>query len=224
MPQHDRERWDNRYREGAYKGRPWPSQFLSEVVAQVVDHAHGEASSVPETKRALDIASGAGRNAMHLAEAGYQVDAVDIASAAIARGASQGARRQLSIHWYCQDVLSGPMDWLSRYQMIILFRFVALDLIPQLVEHLAPGGHLVIEEHLQWQGLRVAEREKESGQTIVGPTNPRFRVAPGELLALVEQSDALLRVRHQYDGLNAEPDGTSAAVSRLWVQAPDADL
>ena len=49
----DRQRWDLRYREGAYAQRHWPSAYLQQL------HQGGV---IPDDGRALDIACGRGRN------------------------------------------------------------------------------------------------------------------------------------------------------------------
>lgn len=57
--------WDERFREGEYPRDPDPSPVLRDYVSEFPDGG------------ALDIATGTGRNAVFLAEAGYTVDAID---------------------------------------------------------------------------------------------------------------------------------------------------
>ena len=57
--------WDERFREGEYPRDPDPSPVLRDYVSEFPDG------------RALDVATGTGRNAVFLAEAGYTVDAID---------------------------------------------------------------------------------------------------------------------------------------------------
>ena len=80
MSADDAERWNARYADGAYAGRTRPSQLLLQW------------QRLPRVGRALDVACGAGRNALHLAGLGYQVDAVDVSSAALQRAASARMR------------------------------------------------------------------------------------------------------------------------------------
>ena len=49
--------------------------------------------------RALDVACGAGRNALRLAAAGFTVDALDISAAALERAATAAVDAGLTIHW-----------------------------------------------------------------------------------------------------------------------------
>jgi len=64
----DQKVWDERH--GSREGREEPSFFLRQIF-----ESHGWRI---QPGRALDIASGKGRNACFLAERGFQVEAVDI--------------------------------------------------------------------------------------------------------------------------------------------------
>ena len=65
MTQAERDKWNERYRGGSYEGRDHPTALLAEWAPRL------------PPGRALDVACGAGRNALFLARAGYSVDAVD---------------------------------------------------------------------------------------------------------------------------------------------------
>ena len=69
----DRERWNDKWRERAGELEP-PAGFL-------VEHAH----LLPARGRALDVAGGAGRNAIWLAKRGLDVTLIDISRVAIQR-------------------------------------------------------------------------------------------------------------------------------------------
>jgi len=57
--------WDDRFRQGTYPQDPDPSPILRSYIGDIPDG------------RALDIATGTGRNAVFLAGSGYSVDAID---------------------------------------------------------------------------------------------------------------------------------------------------
>ena len=94
MAQTDRQRWDARYRDGAYEQRAWPSAYLQQCVPLIAPTQLGV--------RALDIACGRGRNSLYLAQQGFAVDAVDVSSVAIAHGATRALQAGLTINWRCQ--------------------------------------------------------------------------------------------------------------------------
>src|SRR5213593_334566 len=80
-----RDRWDARYRAGGAERRE-PSPFLV-TMAGLLPRAG--AASCPPT--ALDVAGGAGRNAVFLARCGFAVTVADIAPAGLALAAAAAA-------------------------------------------------------------------------------------------------------------------------------------
>ena len=200
----DRQRWDQRYREGTYAARRWPSAYLRQL---------SDDGLVKPGGRALDVACGRGRNSLFLSAAGYAVDAVDVSAMAIACAANAAISRQLKVNWQCRDLLaeqqSMPKD---TYSLIIMFRFIAPNLIPILLHGLAPEGILVIEEHLQWAGP----------EQISGPSSHRFRVTADELSTQLAAVGVGFDVLNEFAGLIAEPTDEGgqgkAAVSRMCIR------
>ena len=186
----DRNKWDQRYREGAYASRDYPSEFLKQRLLHL------------KRGKALDLACGAGRNSIFLAQNGFLVDAVDVSSVGLEKARKRAETLGVSINWLNQDLLDGWKLPSESYSLIIMFRFVALELLPVLPEILERGGSLIIEEHLQWKG-----------EAVSGPTNENFRVPPGELARIVDG----LKVVYEYEGLVKEPDGALAALSQLHL-------
>ena len=189
MSQIDRDKWNRRYREGAYAESTHPRAYLAERV-----------EGLP-VGRALDVACGAGRNALFLAGLGYDVVAVDISREALQRGSQLAQELGVSVKWLEHD-LDEPLDLEGGFQLILLFRYVDLSLIPHLASLLAPGGILLCEEHL------------DSSEDVIGPKNPAFRVRPGEL----EKAATGLELLHREEALVTEPDGRQAALSRLMAR------
>ena len=185
----DREKWNERYRDGAYAERAQPSDFLASWVKRI------------PLGRALDVACGAGRNALYLAAQGFEVDAVDISGEALARASDTAQRLGLGVNWLTHD-LDEPLALDSSYQLILIFRYVNLPLVRRLTASLAPGGYLVCEQHL------VTEAD------VIGPTNPAYRVKAGDLLTVAQR----LRVHHLEEALVTDPDGRTAALARLVAQ------
>ena len=193
----DREKWEARYRQGAYGDRPHPSPLLQEWVDRI------------PRGPALDVACGAGRNALFLAARGFDVDAVDISSAALEQGRERAAQSGLHVNWIEHD-LDEPLNTDQRYALIIVMRFVDLPLIRRLADRLAPGGFLICEEHLR------TDADVEVG----GPSNPLYRVDPGSLRAAAGP----LQILFYDEGLLQDPDGRAMALARLVAQRPTAQL
>ena len=187
----DRAKWNRRYRDGAYHGRTHPSAFLEECLGVL-----------PKPGRALDLACGTGRNAIYLAGLGFAVDAIDISAEALAIGRARASA--LSICWLEHDLDSGFAPDES-YDVIVNIRFVNLPLLESLLPSLRPNGVLIVEQHLA-----------TSRDDVIGPKNPAFRVAPGELARLA----AALTIERVEEDVFADPDGRRAALSRLLARKP----
>ncbi|HEY3515982.1 MAG TPA: methyltransferase domain-containing protein [Gammaproteobacteria bacterium] len=185
----ERDKWDARYRDGAYEGRLHPTALLADWLPRL------------PRGRALDVACGAGRNALYLAANGFSVTALDISSVALDRGRRAALDRGLAIEWLCADLDEDPERVLPAgdFDLIVWARYVHRTLMPHLVARLDLGGSLVCEQHLA------------TDARVAGPTSAGFRLAPGELRASAQG----LRIDHSYEGLAVDPDGRSVALTQL---------
>jgi SAM-dependent methyltransferase len=197
MSDADRIRWNQRYLDSSNRPLRPASDFLQKHI-----HAAPRGS-------ALDLACGSGRNALYMARQGFVVDAIDISDVGLARAQQQAALEHLQVTWFCQDLLDSPLLPNAPYQLIILFRFVAPELLQQLPQHLAPGGMLLVEEHMH---IPVEAQHLD----ISGPGSNRFRVAPGALAAAL----AGLELGVCEEGLVSEPDDSLAALARVQAFKP----
>lgn len=189
MSREDLEKWNRRYLEGAYEERVGPSAILEDWIERIA------------VGNALDVACGAGRNALYLAARGFAVDAVDISDEAIRRARTSAQKSGLRVNWLVHD-LDQPLALDSMYQLILVIRYVNLPLVLRLAARLSPGGFLICEQHL------------ETDEDVIGPTNPAFRIGRGALRATSEG----LRIHCLEEGLVEERDGRTAALARLVAQ------
>ena len=185
MSKQDRDKWNQRYAEDSYR-KTNPVTLVSDWLPKI------------PVGRALDIACGAGRNAILLAQTGFEVDAIDISLEGLKRARETAAGQGLRINWIEHD-LDEPYPFESNYDLIIVMWYVDLGLVNRLCEYLKPGGYLVCQEHL------VTEQE------AIGPTNTNFRVAPGTLREAVSGLDVLL----YQESVEAIPEGGQVASARL---------
>lgn len=196
MSKADRDRWNSRYREGAYAERRHASAMLVECVPPLTS------GSAPP--RALDLACGAGRNALYLAGLGYRVDAVDISAEALARAERDARTRDLSINWIEHDLDRGLPANLPDYDLAVIIRYLDLALVQEAARHLRPGGQLNCEVHLQ------------TDEPVSGPRTATFRARPGALRAAAQDLDIV----SYWEGITRDPDGQPVALARLVAAKP----
>jgi len=189
MSDADREKWERRYAGRDHAARTHPTHLLTDWLPRL--HR-------PDGARALDLACGAGRNAVYLAAEGYRVDAMDISAAALERGAARARDMGVEVDWINVDLDSAALA-ADQYDLVVVARYVNRDLTGALVESLRDGGHLIYEQHLQ------TDRE------VGGPGSHRFRLQPNELLEMF----AGLRVLYYREGLMQDPDGPLMALAQL---------
>ncbi len=145
-------RWDKRYAGEDPEKWKRPSRLLADNI-----HLFGGGALDDEggKKRALDIASGPGRNSVFLAEHGFKVDAVDSSKAGIemarafAEERGEGVKKNLNlIEADLTDFTIAP----DRYDLIVNFYYLDRGLIPQMEAGLKGGGYLVFETFTKEHG------------------------------------------------------------------------
>jgi 2-polyprenyl-3-methyl-5-hydroxy-6-metoxy-1,4-benzoquinol methylase len=97
--------------------------------------------------RAIDIATGRGRNALFLAERGFSVEAIDVSTVALEQGRKAAQEKKLAIDFRQADLDSVELPEVT-YDMILNFNFLQRSLIPKMKKALKLGGHIVFETYL----------------------------------------------------------------------------
>jgi SAM-dependent methyltransferase len=126
---------------------------------------------LPERGDALEIACGLGGNTVLLAERGLATRAWDISGVAMARLADYARSRGLPLECEARDVVANPPAP-GSCDVIVVAHFLDRVLIPHIVRALRPQG-LVFYQSFTLERV-----------TDTGPSNPQFRLADNELLAL----------------------------------------
>lgn len=190
MSEADLGKWDARYRDGSYATRTHPTKLLEERLAEL------------PRGRALDVACGAGRNALYLAAAGYEVDAVDISSVGLERARAQASAQKLAVRFIEADLdegLEAALGPTGAYDLIVMVRYVDMPLVAELAGRLRSGGHLLVEQHLR------------TAREVAGPQNPAYRLRANELL----HAAAALRIVFYREGVVVDPDGRIVELAQL---------
>ncbi len=165
MSEADHNKWNQRYAENSYNKNN-PVILLEQWLSRA------------RVGKALDVACGAGRNALLMARAGFEVDAIDISAEGLRQARHEADEAGLEVNWIEHD-LDEAYRFDKDYDLIAVLWFVNLPLVQHLSACLAPGGLLICEEHL------VVETE------VSGPRTPGFRVMPGELRQAVDGLEIL---------------------------------
>lgn len=219
MSKQDSDRWNTRYAQGAYQTRSHPSELLVRWLPRV-QQTLSSAAGAP--KCAWDVACGAGRNTLYLAQQAYSVTGIDISSAGLEQAAQRMAAQQqltpeLALNWRFveHDLESATLPDLGPPpSVIVVFRYLNLALVPQLLRSLSADGWLFVEVHLQTE---------DNAPPVGGPSSDRFRAAPGELAQILTQPDIKnplppFAIEYANEGLVVDPDGSTMALAQLVVR------
>jgi len=183
VPPNERAVWNEKYAEGTHASGQ-PDKFLVDAYERFL-----QGSSPGD---ALDLAGGAGRNALWLAQRGWKVKLIDIAETAIAQ-AERNAQELLQRPSMspqpvsCGRVRAERLDLNSirdlgqkEYDLVIVFFYLRRELFPAIAASLKPGGFLLYKTFTEGQ-LHLGG----------GPRNPDYLLRPGELRQGFHELDIL---------------------------------
>lgn len=140
-------------------------EFDMEPARFLVDHI----DLLPNKGRVLDIAMGAGRNAIYLAKLGFEVEGVDSSEHAVSHALQQAKEEGVTIRAEVADLEKDYRIKPDNYDVIICFNYLQRSLIPQIRDGLKKGGVIVYETYT-------------IDQTQFGrPHNPDFLLKHNEL-------------------------------------------
>ncbi len=191
-PSDARTHWDRRYRESDAAPRP-ADEFLVQAFTDFIQPAF------PRPGEALDLAGGAGRHALYLAEHGWRVTLADISPAAIAQARASARRRRLSLTFLLGD--TRELDFgREAFDLILGFFYLDRPAFPKIVSALRPGGLVIYQ---------TFTREHRKFATM-GVTRPTYFLHQQELRQTFAAFDLLF-----YDENSREP-----GLARLIARKP----
>jgi len=188
------QRWDERFNRQMYLYGKEPVEFLREQIPNL------------RIGKALCLAAGEGRNAVFLAQEGFDVLAVDASAKGLAKARALAEERGATIETEIADLRTYDLG-VEQYDLVTDFYYHQPDLFPKVMRALKPGGFFVL------QGFSI----DQPSTNRFGPKNPDFLMKPNELLRHFEG----YRVRHYEDTVVELDEGMhqgSAAIVRLVVQ------
>lgn len=194
----DSDEWDERYRATELLWSRGPNQFVADQVSELPPGA------------ALDLACGEGRNALWLAEQGWQVTATDFSPVAIDRAQQLADDRGVALDLRVADattpVAGGPYD-------LVLVSYLHLPPEERRRAHahaaaaVAPGGRLLVVGH---------DRDNlEHG--VGGPPDPGVLLAPDLVTADLEGTGLEVTTARQVTREVGTDEGPATAIDTLVV-------
>ncbi len=125
--------------------------------------------------RVLDVAMGNGRNAIYLAQAGFEVEGVDRSPEAVKMALESSREAGVAIKAQVADLENDYRIEKSAYDVIICFNYLQRSLIPQIKDGLRKGGMVVYETFIVDQA--------QFGK----PQNPDYLLKHNELLDMFRE-------------------------------------
>jgi tellurite methyltransferase len=157
----DQKRWDKRFREKEFALGKEANAFLRRHIGLL------------PRGRALDIAAGEGRNAVFLAQHGFNVDAVDISRIGLRKAQKLAKETGVKIGTLCADLVTYQIEQ-DQYDLIANFYFLKRRLIPKIKKGLKKGGMVIFETYILEQRMLGT----------AGPRQSKYFLKPNELLRL----------------------------------------
>jgi SAM-dependent methyltransferase len=160
MPSQDQ--WNERYRRGEHSGDV-PDAFL------VGCSGYWDLFT---SRVAADLACGAGRHAVYLAEHGFQTTAIDFAQAGLEATQKRALMRGVALETRMLDLEAPDADLGAEvFDLIVAVLFLHRPLFAAIKRAIKPGGMVVYKTYTRDQ-LALPE----------GPKNPAYVLQPNELL------------------------------------------
>ena len=155
----DRRRWDKRFGKKQFALGKKPNSFLKK-------HIH-----LLPRGRALDIATGEGRNAVFLAQHGFEVDAVDISERGLRKARQLAREKGVKINTFAVDLDRFQIEK-ERYNLIANFYFLKRRLIQRIKKGLKKEGRVIFETYI------LDHRKLGTG----GPKQAKYFLKSNELI------------------------------------------
>jgi tellurite methyltransferase len=186
----DQKRWDERFGKKEFALGKEANLFLKRHI-----------SLFPRGK-ALDIATGEGRNAVFLAQHGFDVDAVDISKIGLKKARKLAKEAGAKIHPLHADLDTYKIGE-GQYDLITNFYFLNRSLIPSIKKGIKKGGWVVFETYI------LEHRSLATG----GPKQLKYFLKPNELLRFFNK----FRILRYREGIFLER-GRKKAIASLIAE------
>ncbi len=145
--------WEAMYRSGERGEEHAPTILLVETLAKLPAGA------------AIDLACGAGRNAIYMAEHGWTVTAVDASEAAIELVRRRSAARGVEVHTRVADLTDPGFPMLpDAFDLVLMAYYLQRDLFAKAKAAVRPGGLVISIAHTPEAGEESSEKRAARGE------------------------------------------------------------
>lgn len=189
MSDFDREKWNARYAAGDHAS-PQPSSLLTRLD-----------ETLPRQGRALDVAGGAGRHAIWLAQRGLDVTLSDISPVGLELAKVRAEQSGLPLATLELDLEDNPFPP-GPWDVIVSFHFLRRSLFMEFQRHLSPGGWLVFVQ------ATASNLQRHSRPPAA------FLLADDELPGLASRLAPGLQIRHYEQGWLADDQHVAYLVAQ----------
>lgn len=188
-----RNRWNQRYAEKELVWSAEPNRFLEREVTGL------------EQGTALDLACGEGRNAIWLAEQGWEVTGVDFSDVGIEKGRAIAKRRNVDLEWVVADATE--YEPRQTFDLVtILYLHTGAEERERWMSHarsaVSPGGLI----------LYIGHDRSNIEHGVGGPQHPELLPTPEDLVNMlsgfeIERAEVIERHVEGEPGHGAQGDG-----------------
>jgi hypothetical protein len=196
----DASAWDERYAASELVWSAAPNAF---VVEQVTTHLAGIAPG-----RALDLAGGEGRNAIWLAEQGWEAELVEFSSVALEKAATIARARGVELTMTLADVIAEP-ELEPAELVLVCYLQLPSEPLARALGHAAslvsPGGTLLV----------IAHERENLAHGYGGPPDPAFLPTVADVLAAIEGHGLVVEEAGQVRRPVDTPEGSREAIDLL---------
>jgi len=168
----ERDRWNQKYHESPGS---WlePDPFLERAYSKYIRPQFHNAG------HALDLAGGAGRNAIWLAKQGWEVTLTDIAEAGVELARQKAGPLASRIHFVIDDLTEFSASQ-TQFDLVMVFFYLDRNIFPKLIKSIRTGGLLI------YKTLTEAQFKLPGG-----PKDPANLLKEGELPRLASGLEVL---------------------------------
>ena len=190
--------WDERYRGSELVWKAEPNRFVEEELA-----------GLKPPGRAVDLAAGEGRNAVWLAEQGWEVDAVDFSAVALEKAEQMAAGRGVRLHTVRTHLTAWAPPEATYDLALIAYLHLPwpemAQVLPRAATAVRRGGTLLLVGH------DAANPEHGHG----GPQDPRVLYSAGQVADLWRPYADILRAETVTRPVTDAEGGSRTALDAL---------